>query len=308
MPPSFTDNPFVQRRRERWNRLSSLLDQVSKRGLKGLSGDEALELGRLYRQATSDLAFARTHFPDDTALRPLNELVARGHGVLYVPERGGWNALVRFYLHDFPEVLHQRRVFVFAATGLFLLGILLALARPDLGHFAVSEAYNTPSISAEASPATAGFITQNNVGVAFMAFAGGITCGLLTAFVLLNNGLMLGAVGLLIERKGQSAGFWPSIAPHGALELTAIMLAGGAGLLLGWTLLHPGDLPRGRALSLAAQDAVRLIAGTLPMFIVAGTIEGFLSFSTMPPALKLAVSALSVAAMALYFTRKPDAA
>jgi uncharacterized membrane protein SpoIIM required for sporulation len=172
----------------------------------------------------------------------------------------------------------------------------------------IPESYNTPHIDPASSPMAGSFITQNNIGVAFRAFAGGLPLGLITLLILFTNGMMLGSVGVLIARKGQSAGFWPSIAPHGILELTAIMVAGAAGLMLGWALLHPGDLPRGRALAAAAGDAVRLVAGTIPMFIVAGTIEGFVSFSSLPVFVKLTVAALSAVGMAYYFSRKGGAA
>ena len=184
------------------------------------------------------------------------------------------------------------------------IGAVFALIRPDLAEGIVPESYNTPQVGPEESPEAGSFITQNNITVALVAFAGGLPLGLLTIRAMFVNGMMLGAVGALIARKGQSAQFWPSIAPHGILELTAIFIAGGAGLMLGWALLHPGDLPRGRALAEAAGDGARLLAGTIPMFIVAGTIEGFISFSELPAFVKLLVAALSAAVMVFYFSRK----
>ncbi|MBW3622890.1 MAG: stage II sporulation protein M [Armatimonadetes bacterium] len=300
------DLRFVRERQESWQRLSELVDRTQRVGLGGLSGDEVLELGRLYRRAASDLAYARTHLPDETVRRRLNDLVSRAHGALYHAERGGMRALLDFFWRDFPELLTRRRAFVLVATAVFLFGSIFALVRPDLSAGIIPESYDTPHLDPQDSPAAGSMITANNIQVALMGFAGGLPFGLLTLWILFSNGMMLGAVGALIERKGQSLEFWPSIVPHGILELSAIMIAGGAGLMIGWALLHPGDLSRGRALSVAAGEAVRLLAGTIPMFLIAGTIEGFISFSSLPAVVKLIVAALSAVGMAFYFTRKGD--
>jgi uncharacterized membrane protein SpoIIM required for sporulation len=301
---SVRDFRFVREREEGWKRLSDLLDRAQGAGINRLSGEDALELGRLYRRAASDLAYVRTHLPDPGVLRRLNDLVGRAHGFVYVSEKGGGAGLIDFYWREFPLLLRKYRAFVLVAWGIFLAGALFALSRPDLQPFIVPKEYSTPHIGGASSPYASGYITQNNIRVALMAFALGIPLGVATLLLLFSNGMMLGGAGILIAQKGQSAGFWPCIAPHGVLELSAIMIAGAAGMILGWTLLHPGDLPRGKALALAAADAVRLLAGTIPMFVVAGTIEGFVSFSSLSPYLKLLVSALSAAAMALYFTPK----
>lgn len=300
------DLRFVRERQASWERLSELVDRAQRVGLGGLSGEEALELGRLYRRAGSDLAYARTHLPDEAVRRRLNELVGRAHGVLYHAERGGFRSFLDFYWRIFPELLVRYRAFTLVAMGVFVLGGVFALLRPDLSAGIVPESYNTPHIDPAESAAAGSFITQNNIGVALRAFAGGLPLGLITLFLLFYNGMMIGAVAALIARKGQSLAFWPSIAPHGVLELTAIFIAGGAGLILGWSLLHPGDLPRGRALAAAAGDAIRLIAGTIPMFIVAGVIEGFISFSSLPAFVKLTVAAMTAVVMAFYFSRKGE--
>jgi uncharacterized membrane protein SpoIIM required for sporulation len=126
-------------------------------------------------------------------------------------------------------------------------------------------------------PYTATFIMQNNIQVAFLAFASGMTGGLLTLWVMVNNGLILGGLTGLTAYYGVGFELWSFVIGHGVLELSVIFISGGSGLMLGWAMLHPGLLRRRDALIAAARDAVSLLLGAVPLLFVAGTIEGFLS-------------------------------
>jgi len=118
---------------------------------------------------------------------------------------------------------------------------------------------------------------QNNIRVAFLAFASGMTGGLLTLWVLVDNGLILGGLTGLTAYYGMGFELWSFVIGHGVLELSVIFMAGGSGLMLGWAMLHPGLLRRRDALIAAARDAVSLLLGAVPLLFVAGAIEGFLS-------------------------------
>jgi uncharacterized membrane protein SpoIIM required for sporulation len=140
-------------------------------------------------------------------------------------------------------------------------------------------------------PQASSAIMTNNIGVCFATFAGGILGGLGTIFLLFNNGLMLGTIATVCAQYHLSLSLWSFIAAHGALELPSIMLAGAGGLRLGAGMVFPGMLRRREALALAASEAVQLVAGTVPLLIVAGTLEAFLSPTHAPNALKFAVGA-----------------
>ncbi|TLM76282.1 MAG: stage II sporulation protein M [Actinobacteria bacterium] len=136
--------------------------------------------------------------------------------------------------------------------------------------------------------------------VALVAFAGGMTAGILTGWSMLQNGLLLGALAGAAAKSGQALAFWSLIVPHGSLELPAIVLAGGSGLMLARAILFPGDLPRAASLRRAAGEAVRIVLGALPLFLLAGLVEGFFTPSATDPVLKLGVGTALAAAFVAY--------
>jgi uncharacterized membrane protein SpoIIM required for sporulation len=149
-------------------------------------------------------------------------------------------------------------------------------------------------------PVMASAIATNNVQVTFLAFAGGILAGLGTVLVLVGNGVSIGAVYGLFASYGLDRFLLAFVLPHGVIELTAICIAGGAGLWLGSALLVPGRRTRGEALVERGREAVSLLAGTTLLLLVAGALEGFVSPSSLPFALKAAVSALSAVLLGGY--------
>jgi uncharacterized membrane protein SpoIIM required for sporulation len=161
-------------------------------------------------------------------------------------------------------------------------------------------------------PIASTFIMTNNIQVAFLAFAGGVLLGLGSAYVLAMNGLLLGAVAGMCQQYGLSLPLWSFVAPHGAIELSVIVISGGAGLTLGWALLNPGLRGRAEALSQAASQATRILVGCVPLLVIAGAIEGFVSPSALIPELKLAIGAVTGVALHTFLlvsgTRLPAAA
>jgi len=146
------------------------------------------------------------------------------------------------------------------------------------------------------------YIMTNNIRVCFMAFAFGVTLGFGTAVSLFYNGVLVGVLASYFHRAGHGVHFWAFILPHGVIELTAIFIAGASGLTLGAALLAPGEHTRGQAFKRAGADAVRLVIGCIPLLVVAGTIEGFVTPQGFIPDLaKLAFAALTAVALAAYF-------
>lgn len=305
---------FINRKKPTWERLAGLLDR-SGAGLDALSAAELQELGRLYRQATSDLAVARRDFARHPVSAYLNGLVARGHGAIYREGGGGPGQIVAFFTHSFPQAFRATWVYTLVAFLMFFLpavaayivtlrdpglaGVLLPGSEPIIDAIEAGEEWWL-RINEEGRAGSAAQIMTNNIGVAIRAFAGGVLFGVYTLFILAYNGLLIGVVGGAAQRFGFAANLWGFVAAHGVLELSVIFIAGGAGLQIGWAMLRPGLLTRRAALVVAARRAVLLLLGCVPIFILAGIIEGFISPSPLPVAVKLLVAALSGIALLIY--------
>jgi uncharacterized membrane protein SpoIIM required for sporulation len=277
--------------KQNWTALDALIKH-SQRQIGSLSPEDVQLLGRLYRQATSDLAMAQRDFPRHQVTSYLNQLVGRAHAVIYRDEPLQTNRLVNFALRGFPRVFRKTLPFTLAAALLFLLPALATgLATFLAPHSArwllpveiqslipmIEQKELWVDIPINERPYVSAFIMQNNIRVSFLAFASGMTAGLFTIWILILNGLILGGLlGLTAHHEvgWELANF---VIGHGVLELSVIFMAGGSGLMLGWAMLRPGLMRRRDALTIAAQDAVKLLLGAVPMLVVAGIIEGFIS-------------------------------
>jgi uncharacterized membrane protein SpoIIM required for sporulation len=298
-----------------WERLETLVSRAGHVGVAALSADELLELGRLYRSATSDLAVARRDFSADRITAYLNGLVARAHPLVY-RDRGVTVARIgRFVRYGFPEAYREIGCYTLFAFGVFavsgLVAYILVWYDDSMGDVLLpGTAQSLRSVmdhhhlwmnsTGESDSVVANFIMLNNIQVAFLAFAGGILLGVVTAWVLATNGIMLGAIAAMVARRGLSAPFWSFVFPHGVIELSVIFMAGGAGLSIGDALLRPGLRRRAEALSITSRRAVQVLFGCVPLLVVAGTIEGFLSPSGAPVVVKIAVGLVTGTALYAY--------
>jgi uncharacterized membrane protein SpoIIM required for sporulation len=310
---------FLESRLAKWKRLEELTARASKFRLKDLSGEEVREFGRLYRRTAADLAIAREEVRDQRLVNYLNHLVARAHGAIYRSESSGFGVFASFFRYEFPSVFRKTFRYTLTSFAVFVLSAAFAYAacffdegfadRVDPGlREAIASHTNWTEAVNRANPLASTSIQANNITVTFMAFAGGLLGGLGTLFALFRNGLLLGIVIELCVRYR----FWEIpifIAAHGVIELTAIFIAGGAGLLVGKALLMPGDMRRIDALVTNGLVAIKLILGCIPMLLIAGLIEGFISPAHILPAYKFSISALSALLMAMYFLKpyRPNA-
>lgn len=292
---------FLSRRKDDWERLEKLVALSRDKRVGALSAEEIVELGYLYRRAAADLAVARRDFPNDRVSVYLNQLLARAHAVVYRSEAGEWRGVLTFFRQGFPALFRQTLPFTASAFFIFALaaaaGFFAVLLVPESGAYLVPDLV-TSSVKEQRmwteenllpSQLLASVIMTNNIRVALLAFAGGVLFGLATFFVLAYNGLIIGAVAGACQAYGLSLRLWSFVAPHGVIELTVIFIAGGAGLRLGYALLKPGLLSRRESLIVAARQVVRLLFGCVPLLVIAGTIEGFISPSSLLPAAKIAV-------------------
>ena len=295
-----TVDRFVEDRRARWARLENLISEANGR-VERLAPSDVLELGRLYRSASSDLAVARRDFALDAATERLNDLVATAHALVYSEAPTSGRRLRRFFLHELPSSVRANSrftavslaAFAIPLLATFAIGLLLpeiaATALPPETRQHLAERRLWTDIPEGYRPLVGPLIIVNNVRVAVAAFAGGLTAGALTLYLLVANGAFLGTVLAVVQGYGLSGGLLTFTAAHGPLEISCIVLSGGAGLRLAWALLRPGDSSRRDALRLAGAQAIRVMFLVIPALGVAGILEAFLSPSDAPIALKVTV-------------------
>jgi len=307
-------NRWIEQRQGLWQRLDALLVQTEQSGLKSLSGDELRELGLLYRQVAQDLSAVRADRGSRTQEEYLNLLLARAHNRVYSGRKLEARQIVRFFVVEYPQLFRRLFPYVAASVTIFLagaaLGTLLSVARPAFEHMVLGPVLMTSiekhemwthSLVSMKPQASTGIMT-NNIGVGFMTFAGGMLAGLGTLYLLFYNGLQLGVVGTACAQARMALDLWSFVAAHGALELPSICIAGAAGLRLATGMLFPGIYTRGDSLRRAAVEAIRLLAGTVPLLVIAGTLEAFLSPSGAPAAVKFLTGAVLFLGLGLWLT------
>ncbi|MGH9212301.1 MAG: stage II sporulation protein M [Acidimicrobiales bacterium] len=295
---------FIARNTPAWQRLAELTSQA-RHGLARLEPTQIDELVALYQRASSHLSHARTAYRDPGLTMRLTTLVSQASGVIYRGRSRPGRAVRDFFAWRFPAAVYQSGRFVAASAALllvpaFTIGIWLAnsdealeLSAPD----AVREAYLEEDFEAYySSDSATNFATEvtiNNIQVAIQAFAGGILLCIPTAAVLVFNGANIGVAGGQFAAVGEEAKFFGLILPHGLLELTAIVIAGAAGLRMGWAIIAPGDRGRGEALGAEARRSVIIVLGLVVAFVVAGFIEGFITGRGAPTALRIAIGVVA---------------
>jgi uncharacterized membrane protein SpoIIM required for sporulation len=291
---------FVHEREPAWQALEQDLARAAGRPERlGVAG--ALAMGRRYRAAAADLAVARRRFPGNPVVDRLERLVLAGRQAIYSARTRDRGSVRRFLFHGYWRLVIGRPG-ILAVAALALIGPCIlatvwgvhdpaaavglvpgrfkAAAQPHVHHLA---------LGAASQAVLASSIFTNNIEVTFLAFAGGLTLGIGTIAVLAYNGVLLGALAGITIQAGSFPVFLRYVVPHGLLELSCIVVAGAAGLVLSWAVIDPGTLPRGASLRAAARPAVLLLLGTAPWLVLAGLTEGFITPDGLPLPAALAI-------------------
>jgi len=310
---------WLQKRRPYWARIDELVTRSGRSGVRALTHSELQELALLYRQTASDLATIREDASSRNLTHYLNQLLGRAHNLIYMGRRSRGGGIITFYRETFPEVFHETLPYTFAAFAIFFVlaaaGMMMAIFDPRFQEYLLGSAMMDTIARREmwthslvtVKPLASSAIMTNNLTVSFTTFALGATAGIGTVWMLALNGLLLGVVTAACWQAGMADKLYSFVAPHGVLELPAIFIAGGAGLLLAKGMLFPRTLPRKDSIAREGGRAVRLVLGIIPMLIVAGTIEGFVSPSDLPPSLKYTLAAGLFILLLLYVKRKSPA-
>jgi len=306
---------WLEKRKTYWARLELLVDRSNKGGISALDHRELQELGLLYRQTASDLATVREDVTSNQLAFYLNQLLGRAHNLIYMGHKQKISGLVRFYTQTYPQVFRETfrqtllAFLIFAVTGVASWAVTIhdpafadRLLCPQMTATTEKREMWTQSI-VTIKPLAASSIMTNNLSVSFTTFALGITAGIGTIWMMVVNGMLIGVIGAATWQAGMALQLWSFVAPHGVLELPAIFIAGGAGLEIARGMLFPGLLPRRESLAIAGGRAARLVLGIVPMLIIAGIIEGFVSPSGIAKPLKFLLAAVLFAALTTYLLR-----
>jgi uncharacterized membrane protein SpoIIM required for sporulation len=298
-----TPQEFSRRHEADWQRFADLL--------RDRHSPDRGEFPARYREICAHLALARDRHYPLALVEQLNDLALAGQQRLYRHQGGLWPAFLEFLSAGFPALVRRHAGLFWLAAACFYLPMLgMAVAiwwQPEL-IYSVMPAGSVRDFEAMYAPGKSllgarpddsrfmmfGYYLQHNTGIGFQTFAGGIFAGLGSLFFLLFNAIAIGAVAGHLTRIGYHENFLSFVVTHSAFELTAIVLSGMAGLLLGLALAAPGARRRKDALILRGREAIRLVYGAALLFLVAAAVEGFWSSSTsIPASVKYAVGGLA---------------
>lgn len=301
---------YVAEHQATWARLGELTAKA--RPVRRLDADELDELVSLYQRVSAHLSYVRTYLPDPALVARLTGLVATANGIVYARRARGWRSITSFFARTFPAAVWRNRWFVVAAAVLtfapaLALGVWVSnsdAAFRATAPEAVREAYLNDDFesyySSEPAAQFASEVFTNNVRVAILAFAAGVFGCVITAWILVQNGALVGMAGGMFAAIGEPAKFWGLILPHGLLELSCVIVAGAAGLRLGWTVIDPGDRPRLRALAEEGRRCGAIVLGLVLALAVAGLIEGFVTGRVSSTALRVGIGVVTFTAFWSY--------
>ena len=312
---------FEARYQSEWQELESLLHSFGARGKREPAARQGERLATLYRRVCEQLALARARCYPTYMLDRLERLTGDAHQVIYQHGEFGIAAVTRFITVGFPMTVRAHATYVLVAAALLLLPMLtvglLVYYRPDL-ILSVVNARTAASFEQMYSPTAEsigrlrdantdwmmfGYYIMHNIGISFQCFAGGLVASVGSIFFLIYNGANIGAVAGYLTERGLGTTFYPFVATHSAFELTAIVLAGAAGLRLGHALLIPGRNTRLGSLVAATKRCTVLLYGSTIMLVIAAAIEAFWSSAQwLPPGVKYAVAAGCWLAVVGYLT------
>ena len=305
---------FIRQNISKWRGAELVVETI---------GDtDATELADTYIDVTSDLAFAQTHYPESKITRYLNNLASALHNEIFRSHRYRWSRLLTYWTQDVPLTMWEARrelllSFIVFTASVFV-GFLSQLLDPEFCRIILGDRYVDMTLqniasgepmavySGNSEGTMFGSITMNNVMVSFVTFALGIFTSLGTGFKLFQNGVMLGSFQTFFA---QHELLWESALAvwlHGTLEISAIIVAGAAGMAMGNGWLFPGTYPRITSFRRGARRGLRIVIGTVPVFIVAGFIESFFTRHTeWPDLLRLSIILCSLAFVIYYYIVLP---
>lgn len=305
---------FVKRNQERWQEIENALNALNR--------PHPDRLAEIFIQLTDDLSFARTQYPKSRVTQYLNSLASKIHLEIYKNKKEEKNRLITFWKHELPLIIYDSRKPLLYALIVFctacLIGGVSAYHDETFVRLIMGDAYvnmtleniengNPMGVYGKMNEADMFFvITFNNIKVSFYAFVAGLIFSIGTGFLLFQNGVMFGAFLTFFLKKDLLMHSVMVIMLHGTIELSSIVIAGGAGFVMGNSFLFPGTYSRFDSFKLGVLRGVKIVIGLVPLFIIAGFIESFVTrYTMMPWPIKATIIALSAWLIIYYFVIYP---
>lgn len=305
---------FIRRNIERWKDTEAVIETAG-----GQSPDK---LADVYIELTGDLAFAQTHFPNSRITVYLNNLASALHNEIYRYKREKWSRVLTFWTQEVPDIMWKERKLLLASFLIFILsvlvGIVSTLGDETFPRLILGSDYmdmtmenirkGTPMAVYDSDNESKMFlgITINNIMVSFNIFISGIFTSFCPGFLLMQNGIMVGTFTTFFYQQGMLGESLLAIMLHGTLELSSIVVSGAAGLAMGNGWLFPGTYSRLSSFRMGARRGLKIVVGTVPLFIIAGFIEGYVTRHTeVPDIVRLSFIVLSALFVIFYFVILP---
>lgn len=314
---------FRREREASWRELEDLINRVEKNGVKALSAEQLSRLPILYRATLSSLSVARSISLDRNVVDYLESLCGRAYFCVYGTRRQLRDATRDFFGHQFPAAVRRHKWAVLVAAFFMFLGamtaFLITLDNQDRFYTFVSESYaqgrgpststadlkavlyDTGGGSADTLTRFATFLFTHNAKIGIISFALGFVLGVPVFFFMFINGLVLGAFAALHHARGLSVDLWGWLLPHGVTELLAVILCGGAGLVLAHSLVFPGRHTRLTNLGIRGREAGQIVFGAVIMLFIAGLIEGIFRQSVQSVPVRYVVASSTAVFWIYYF-------
>lgn len=309
------ETTFLKQNEKKWKEFEQLLHQP-----KGAVPPD--EIAELFIQVTDDLSYARTHYPQSKSVSYLNGLAGQVHLAILKNKRTKQGSFTKFWTIELPLILAQSRNKLYYSFVIFMIAVTIGavstVADQNFARQILSDDYVDMTIrNIERGQPMAVYggggeiesflgITVNNIKVSFLAFVGGLFLSIGTAYMLFSNGIMVGSFFAFLFQYGFGKEAMLTVMIHGTLELSAIVIAGMAGFCLGHSILFPRTYSRMESLKKGAMDGLKIVLGLVPVFIMAGFLEGFVTRHTdMPALLSLLIIVGSLGFIVYYFVIYP---
>lgn len=308
------ESVFIKQNISKWHQYEDVLT---------FGGEQTpTEISEMYLDLSSDLAFAQSHYPNAEITSYLNDLTLKLHNVVYKEKHENWRRIITFWTREVPEIIWRERRSLLISLIVFLVSVAIGafstMHDDNFVRLIMGDEYVDMTIeninkgkpmdvyANDLETASFAGIMFNNVRVSFLAFAFGIFTSLAVGYFLFSNGVMIGSFFAFLYSQGVFAQSWPTVMLHGTLELSAIVIAGGAGIAFGNGWLFPGSYSRLTSLKLSAKRGLKIIIGTIPVFVLAAFIEGFFSrHFEWPLTLKYLIIGVSALFVIFYYVVYP---
>lgn len=308
------ESVFIKQNISKWHQYEDVLT---------FGGEQTpTEISEMYLDLSSDLAFAQSHYPNAEITSYLNDLTLKLHNVVYKEKHENWRRIITFWTREVPEIIWRERRSLLISLIVFLVSVAIGafstMHDDNFVRLIMGDEYVDMTIeninkgkpmdvyANDLETASFAGIMFNNVRVSFLAFAFGIFTSLAVGYFMFSNGVMIGSFFAFLYSQGVFAQSWPTVMLHGTLELSAIVIAGGAGIAFGNGWLFPGSYSRLTSLKLSAKRGLKIIIGTIPVFVLAAFIEGFFSrHFEWPLTLKYLIIGVSALFVIFYYVVYP---